>query len=245
MDRMPSLARFDLPADSQKKKKNKKKKKKKRRSIDIYELREALRAVGQSPTEKELAAMIAEVDQNGNQVIEYAEFLRLVARYKEPTIPREADSDILDAFVAMGGRYDKSGEVSTHKLREYFDSFGLNIDIDRVCFLFFRGHEFVARKKKIEKKKIEKIAHNTQSPKLICLVAPASLSPILTRTSLGSSTLMSLKSFWKRPERKRRGRGRERKIPTDTRAPQSPRESQNQKRKKEKKILYFTFRESR
>lgn len=102
------------------------------KSIDLYELREALRAVGQNPTEKELASMIAEVDQNGNQVIEYCEFLDLIARYKEPTISRPVEGDIVDAFVAMGGRPDRTGEVSTHKLSEYFSMFGLSVDIDKL-----------------------------------------------------------------------------------------------------------------
>ena len=102
------------------------------RSIDVYELREALKAVGLTPTEKELLGMIQEVDQNGNQTIEYREFCDLILRYKEPTIPREEDGDILDAFVAMGGRYDGGGEVSTVMLKNYFDEFGLNIDIDKL-----------------------------------------------------------------------------------------------------------------
>ena len=36
----------------------------------------------------------------------------------------------VDAFIALGGRSDKSGEISTEKLRAVIKDFGLTIDID-------------------------------------------------------------------------------------------------------------------
>merc|ERR1719424_2476725 len=38
----------------------------------------------------------------------------------------------VDAFIALGGRSDKSGEISTEKLRAVIKDFGLTIDIDRL-----------------------------------------------------------------------------------------------------------------
>ena len=36
----------------------------------------------------------------------------------------------VDAFIALGGNSDKSGEISTEKLRAIIKDFGLTIDID-------------------------------------------------------------------------------------------------------------------
>jgi|TARA_B110001469_G_C9518114_1_gene257966 calmodulin len=36
----------------------------------------------------------------------------------------------VDAFIALGGRSDKGGEISTDKLRAVIKDFGLTIDID-------------------------------------------------------------------------------------------------------------------
>ena len=36
----------------------------------------------------------------------------------------------VDAFIALGGRSDKGGEISTEKLRAVIKDFGLTIDID-------------------------------------------------------------------------------------------------------------------
>lgn len=44
--------------------------------------------------------------------------------------PEEADT--LDAFVAMGGQPDKSGEVSADKLRATIRAFELTLDIEKL-----------------------------------------------------------------------------------------------------------------
>ena len=36
----------------------------------------------------------------------------------------------VDAFIALGGNADKTGEISTEKLRSIIKDFGLTIDID-------------------------------------------------------------------------------------------------------------------
>ena len=36
----------------------------------------------------------------------------------------------MDAFIALGGNADKTGEISTEKLRSIIKDFGLTIDID-------------------------------------------------------------------------------------------------------------------
>eukprot|EP00163_Fabomonas_tropica_P027253 TRINITY_DN5194_c0_g1_i1.p1 TRINITY_DN5194_c0_g1~~TRINITY_DN5194_c0_g1_i1.p1 ORF type:complete len:165 (-),score=48.47 TRINITY_DN5194_c0_g1_i1:151-645(-) len=96
--------------------------------IDIWELRDALKSLGQEPTEEELIQIISEVDDDEKGVIEFPAFLKLVANQKVVHKSREDDSDTLDAFVALGGKYDKMGHVDTDKLRKYIEGFGLTID---------------------------------------------------------------------------------------------------------------------
>lgn len=47
-----------------------------------------------------------------------------------PPSPRQTDT--VDAFIALGGSADKTGNVSADKLRTIIKDFGLTIDIDRL-----------------------------------------------------------------------------------------------------------------
>jgi len=38
----------------------------------------------------------------------------------------------VDAFIALGGNADKTGEISTDKLRSIVKDFGLTIDIEKL-----------------------------------------------------------------------------------------------------------------
>lgn len=46
-------------------------------TIDVWELRQVLEAMGQKPTEEELFQMISEVDENMSGSIDFAEFLKV------------------------------------------------------------------------------------------------------------------------------------------------------------------------
>eukprot|EP00938_MAST-03A_sp_MAST-3A-sp1_P000652 g652.t1 len=77
-------------------------------SIDQWELKEVLEAMGQTPTDEELFQMINDVDDNASGSIDFTEFLKVVEKQKERTAKFDDESDILDAFVACGGNSDKS-----------------------------------------------------------------------------------------------------------------------------------------
>jgi Ca2+-binding EF-hand superfamily protein len=49
------------------------------RTIDVKELKVAMRALGFEPKKDELKKMIAEVDKTGSGVIDFNEFLKLMA----------------------------------------------------------------------------------------------------------------------------------------------------------------------
>ena len=51
-------------------------------TIDVWELRQVLEAMGQAPTEDELFQMISEVDDNMSGSIDFGEFLKVVDSVK-------------------------------------------------------------------------------------------------------------------------------------------------------------------
>ena len=80
-------------------------------TIDVWELRQVLEALGQAPTEDELFQMISEVDDNMSGSIDFGEFLKVVESQKNRAENLDDENDMIDAFVASGGQPDKSGHV--------------------------------------------------------------------------------------------------------------------------------------
>jgi calmodulin len=85
-------------------------------TIDVWELRHVLEAMGQSPTEDELFQMISEVDENMSGSIDFGEFLKVVESQKNRAANLDDEHDMIDAFVACGGQPDKGGHVKRETL---------------------------------------------------------------------------------------------------------------------------------
>lgn len=75
--------------------------------------------------------MIAAVDDDGSNEIDFKEFCAVILLQKQKE-SHDGESDTLDAFIALGGNQDKTGQVSTDKLRNIVKDFGLTIDINRL-----------------------------------------------------------------------------------------------------------------
>jgi len=101
-------------------------------AVDMWELRATLQSMGQDPTDEELFDMIAEVDSDGSGEIDFSEFLKVIQSQKSKLANQDDESDTVDAFIALGGHADKTGEISTDKLRAIVKDFGLTIDIERL-----------------------------------------------------------------------------------------------------------------
>ncbi len=87
--------------------------------------------MGQNPTEEELFQMISEVDDDMSGAIDFAEFLKVIEGQKERAAAFDDESDTVDAFVACGGKPDKSGNVQRETLTKIIkQDFGLTIDIE-------------------------------------------------------------------------------------------------------------------
>jgi calmodulin len=101
------------------------------KTIDVWELRDVLEAMGQKPTEEELFQMISEVDENMSGTIDFAEFLKVIENQKERAENFDDESDMIDAFVACGGSRDKTGHVKRETLVKIIkEDFGLTINIE-------------------------------------------------------------------------------------------------------------------
>ena len=101
-------------------------------SISDWELRAMLQSMGQDPSDEELFDMIAAVDEDGSGEIDFGEFCMVIANQKAASDARNDESDTIDAFIALGGAADKTGQVSADKLRSIIKDFGLTIDIERL-----------------------------------------------------------------------------------------------------------------
>lgn len=87
-------------------------------SIDVTELRYVMDDMGHRVSDEDLFLMLTSVDDNGSGGIEFAEFLRLVVSNKQQSAERASEADTVDAFIALGGKDDKSGIVKTEKLKK-------------------------------------------------------------------------------------------------------------------------------
>lgn len=77
--------------------------------------------------------MIAEVDENMSGAIDFSEFLNVIKLQKERAAQFDNETDMLDAYIACGGKPDKSGHVERATLVKIIKTdFGLTIDIERL-----------------------------------------------------------------------------------------------------------------
>ncbi|UJR38801.1 hypothetical protein I4U23_031466 [Adineta vaga] len=88
-------------------------------TITTKELGTVMRSLGQNPTEAELQDMINEVDADGNGMIDFPEFLTMMARKMKDT---DSEEEILDAFRV----FDKqsNGFISVADLRHIMTNLG-------------------------------------------------------------------------------------------------------------------------
>ena len=98
--------------------------------IDAWELKEAMKSLGQNPTDEEVFGLLAQVDTDGSGNIDFQEFLQVIEKQRDSQGDTGEDWDMVSAFVALEGNADKSGEIDIDKLRDMINKFELTIDID-------------------------------------------------------------------------------------------------------------------
>jgi len=96
-------------------------------TITTRELGTVMRSLGQNPTEAELQDMINEVDADGNNQIDFAEFLTMMARKMKDT---DSEEEIREAFKVFDR--DNNGFISAAELRHVMTSIGEKLTDDEV-----------------------------------------------------------------------------------------------------------------
>ena len=89
-------------------------------TITLVELKEVMKSLGQNPTEKELTQMIKSVDDNGDNEIDFEEFLILMSSKKPGK--DDPDKELRDAFAVFDA--DGSGSISRSELKKLMKNLG-------------------------------------------------------------------------------------------------------------------------
>ena len=89
-------------------------------TITLVELKEVMKSLGQNPTEKELQQMIKSVDDNGDNEIDFEEFLILMSSKKPGK--DDPDKELRDAFAVFDT--DNSGTISRSELKKLMKNLG-------------------------------------------------------------------------------------------------------------------------
>lgn len=81
-------------------------------TIELHELQSVMRKLGQNPTQAELMEMINSVDDNGDNEIDFNEFLILM---KSRIGERDPEKELRDAFAVFDT--DNSGSIDRKELK--------------------------------------------------------------------------------------------------------------------------------
>jgi len=88
-------------------------------TIELNELQQVMRKLGQNPTEAELIEMINTVDDNGDHEIDFEEFLILM---KSRIGERDPEKELKDAFAVFDT--DKNGSIDRKELKRLMKKLG-------------------------------------------------------------------------------------------------------------------------
>ena len=102
-------------------------------AISSSEVRFVLEMIGIKFTESEMFKMISEIDPGNTGFIYYADFKPIIVDKEIQRVKGSDETELLDAFVAMGGKADGDGCVDAKKLIETIKSeFQMTIDIEKL-----------------------------------------------------------------------------------------------------------------
>ncbi|KAL7480139.1 hypothetical protein ACHAW6_005848, partial [Cyclotella cf. meneghiniana] len=90
-------------------------------TITIFELKEVMKSLGQNPTDKELKRMIKSVDDNGDNKIDFQEFLVLMSS-KKGNMNDDHDRELREAFKVFDS--DGNGSISKSELQRIMSNLG-------------------------------------------------------------------------------------------------------------------------
>lgn len=102
-------------------------------SVDLWELRLALQAMGMNPSDAEVRDIMSKYDQSQTGKLEFPDFLHALQMQRKNESKEENKRDLFAAFCAMGGEADGTGSINAEQLRKVIkEDFGLSIKIDEL-----------------------------------------------------------------------------------------------------------------
>ncbi|KAL3144444.1 hypothetical protein ABBQ32_004189 [Trebouxia sp. C0010 RCD-2024] len=99
-------------------------------TVSTHEVPSILTSLGYYTTEEDVVAHTHQDDGEGSREIGLEDVLRLLESRKQHSAADTDDTDTVEAFVALGGKADRSGKVLVEKLRNTIKEFELTIDLD-------------------------------------------------------------------------------------------------------------------
>lgn len=100
-------------------------------TISTDELGIVLRSIGQNPTDAQIEAMIAEVDDDKNGYCEYDEFLLLMSKKMNDS---QMDEEMMEAFKTFDDK--GKGYISYNDLKRVLKSYNENLSDEEVKLMF-------------------------------------------------------------------------------------------------------------
>lgn len=109
----------------------------KKGEIGFYEFRNAFLDLGQTVSDAELCHVLgwnpATLEETVKKAkLKQSDMLAVADYIKRRYYAEDEDSDTVEAFIAMGGNFDRSGHVSIQKLKNVVSDFNLTINIDKL-----------------------------------------------------------------------------------------------------------------
>lgn len=99
--------------------------------LDAAELKGLLQDLGNDRTEEEIRLMIQQVDDGAKGEINFGDYLKIVETHQAQRCETE-DMETLEAWQALGGCSDMSGQIEAEKLVGLVSDFGLCIQHDEL-----------------------------------------------------------------------------------------------------------------
>jgi len=90
-------------------------------TIELNEIKQVMRKLGQNPTEDELKEMISTVDDNGDHEIDFEEFLVLM-KSRTDNDPKDPEKELKDAFAVFDT--DGNGSIDRKELKRLMKKLG-------------------------------------------------------------------------------------------------------------------------
>ena len=88
--------------------------------------------MGQNATDEEIYTLIMNASSANAGQITKEQFKRVIGEQKKQQ-EESNEEDTLDAFVALGGQYDKSGQIdATRLIKTIKEEFQMTIDIEKL-----------------------------------------------------------------------------------------------------------------